>query len=65
MSRVETGPLKFEDDWTGTFIRGDDSLGFAFAIRSIIEDIEEGREPNPIELIYLKQLMHLLEACAE
>ena len=27
MSRPETGPMNFEEDWNGLFIRGDDALG--------------------------------------
>jgi hypothetical protein len=35
--RVETGPLKFGDDWTGVFIRGDDAMFTADMLRKILE----------------------------
>jgi hypothetical protein len=30
--RLETGPLKVDDDWTGLFIRGDDCIDLAMKI---------------------------------
>lgn len=34
--RAETGRMQFGVDWPGIFIRGDQALGFAGALRSII-----------------------------
>jgi hypothetical protein len=35
-ARVETGPLQFGDDWPGTFMRGDHSLFFYFALCELL-----------------------------
>jgi hypothetical protein len=35
--RVETGPLKFGDDWTGVFIRGDDAMFTADMLRKVLQ----------------------------
>lgn len=37
--RVETGPVRLGDDWTGLFIRGDDCFALAMTLR-------EGRIPS-------------------
>jgi hypothetical protein len=35
--RVETGPVQFDDDWRGVFIRGDDALlTYRPALRRVI-----------------------------
>jgi hypothetical protein len=34
--RIETGPLKIGDDWTGIFIRGDEAIGIASTLKLII-----------------------------
>jgi hypothetical protein len=35
--RAETGVMQFGDDWPGVFIRGDNAMHFAYAIRGILE----------------------------
>jgi hypothetical protein len=35
--RVETGPIRFGDDWPGTFIRGDDSFFHRYNVARAIE----------------------------
>lgn len=37
LPRVETGPVQFGDDWPGMFIRGDDCMGMAAAVRNLME----------------------------
>lgn len=37
--RVETGPIQFEDDWPGLFVRGHDSMPIASAIRHLISHV--------------------------
>jgi hypothetical protein len=34
--RVESGPLRFGDDWPGLFLRGDDALGIAGQIDRLL-----------------------------
>lgn len=38
--RVETGAVQFNDDWPGTFIRGDNSFGYSLALRDVINFVE-------------------------
>jgi hypothetical protein len=40
MSRIETGPVQFGDDWPGIFIRGDNAIGYAMAIRRLLSELE-------------------------
>lgn len=48
--RVETGPVRLGDDWTGLFIRGDDCFAWAMDLRAgcipqgLIEVMEATRE---------------------
>jgi hypothetical protein len=35
--RPETGKMKFGDDWTGVFIRGDSAAAYAMTLRSVLE----------------------------
>lgn len=43
--RVETGPTRFGDDWTGVFIRGDDCVDLAVGI-------EEGNVAPVLALLW-------------
>ena len=36
--RVETGPTKFGDDWSGIFIRGDDCLSFSICLENALRE---------------------------
>lgn len=57
--RVESGPTRFGDDWTGVFIRGDNAMFYAFQLRQVIES---GQLPN---FSMLPGLLRLLESCQE
>jgi len=35
--RVETGPIRFGNDWPGVFIRGDDCAGYSLALKEMLE----------------------------
>ena len=37
MKRIETGALKINDDWTGLFVRGDDT----FSLKEILQKTNE------------------------
>lgn len=54
-TRVETGVVQFGNDWPGVFIRGDNALGYALALRSAKSD-------DPIAELQLKELGNLLHA---
>ena len=53
--RVETGPMKFGDDWTGVFIRGDNAGGYALALSALLDGFG-----NPIVVAQLRGLYSLL-----
>jgi hypothetical protein len=38
--RVETGPVRFGDDWPGTFIRGDNAFYYAMSLRQVIHGLK-------------------------
>lgn len=42
MSRPETGPMKFGDDWRGVFIRGDNAFHFATTLDYAIALLRDG-----------------------
>jgi len=39
--RIETGPLQINDDWPGTFIRGDNAAYYAMMLGDILSNIRE------------------------
>ncbi len=60
--RVETGIVKFDDDWPGIFIRGDNAFHFHAHLEQVLNtltDIEYS--PFPIEVI--NGLSKLLKSC--
>lgn len=38
MSRPETGAMRFEGDWRGVFIRGDNAFGYAMNIKMMLSE---------------------------
>lgn len=69
MSRIETGPIQFGDDWPGIFIRGDNAIGYATAIRRLLAKIEPLAREGAIDTIDLidanavRALADLLASC--
>ena len=39
--RPETGTMKFEDDWAGVFIRGDNCAYYLLALDQALEELRE------------------------
>lgn len=60
MSRPETGPMQFEDDWTGIFIRGDDPFAFALYLGFVIDKVPPG---STHYVRYMRKLQRLLAKC--
>lgn len=58
--RVETGPVQFNDDWPGVFIRGDNAHWIAMCLEQYMEDAEKGEELNWTSTAELKNLLFLL-----
>ena len=65
--RIETGPLKFPDDWPGVFIRGDEALGYAGKLRGLFAEAEkraaELSEDEIAAWMRVEELAALLESC--
>lgn len=64
--RPETGPIKFGDDWTGVFFRGDDALHYALALKGLLDMTPptEDHESSPVlAKMILKGLVDSLMAC--
>lgn len=47
--RVESGPLKFGADWPGLFLRGDDAIRLALAVRDVAAHAR--RDPDAAALL--------------
>lgn len=52
-SRVETGPLQFNDDWPGTFIRGDNAGWYAMLLGQLLDN---PAVDNPLLIAQLRGL---------
>ncbi len=65
--RPETGALKFGDDWTGVFIRGDDAIGLAHYIQVLLAEKPSGEETLDVILARsgLQRLAKILESSFE
>jgi len=61
-ARPGTGPMQFGDDWPGVFIRGDDALGYALALRGAVERLVEADSPS-VNVARLADLVELLRSC--
>lgn len=59
MSRPETGPMQFGDDWPGVFIRGDNCFHFALELDQAIKVLEKADYP-PFRAATLKSLLFTL-----
>jgi hypothetical protein len=44
--RVETGAVRFGDDWPGLFIRGDDAFYLALALKKVLASIPRSAIPE-------------------
>jgi hypothetical protein len=62
--RPETGAMKFGDDWTGIFIRGDSAPYYAITLKTFLENTPQDAE-NVLGHIMLKGLAELLFSCEE
>jgi hypothetical protein len=64
--RPETGAMRFGDDWTGIFLRGDDALA---RLRPVIyraaRALRRARDPQEVLDLYALESLHaLLGLCA-
>ena len=58
--RVETGPVQFNDDWPGVFIRGDNACWLALCLEQYMSAIEKDEKPGAFDKLALNELLHLL-----
>jgi hypothetical protein len=59
--RVETGPVQFNDDWPGVFIRGDNAAYYAIHLNEAIKKVKDIYDPRSfISVSVLENLLHLL-----
>jgi|GEM_PF-5263672 len=61
--RVESGPIRFGDDWPGCFFRGDDALGLAFYLASALERAKKKEGLDPVTEMQLNRLVKMLSSC--
>lgn len=58
--RVETGPVQFNEDWPGVFIRGDNALWMAVQLEQYIKCVENDKTPDWSATSEVKYLLQLL-----
>lgn len=46
--RVESGAIRFGDDWPGLWLRGDDAFGLSLNIRTVVEYLNAKRDKENI-----------------
>lgn len=61
--RVETGPVRFGDDWPGLFIRGDNAIIAGAHLEACCRHMESGHALPPMEMHKLRNLAGLLQEC--
>lgn len=62
-NRVETGPLQFNDDWPGIFIRGDVAYGYAAALHAYLNDPNPSENMRKINESIIENFARLLVSC--
>lgn len=65
MSRPETGPMQFGDDWPGVFIRGDNAKAILIALQHLRQQVKEAGVTEDAIMIKgrLDHLVGLLSSC--
>jgi len=62
--RAETGPMKFGDDWTGLFIRGDNAMVYKMLLDIVCGKLNKVNL-GAIEWAQLQGLIDLLSSAGE
>jgi len=63
IDRVETGPIQFEDDWPGVFIRGDNAAHFSIHLKHILEEYKKTNQYNMMDITRVEDLINVLGSC--
>ena len=64
--RPETGTMRFQDDWTGLFVRGDNAMYYAYKLRTALELLERdapARDYDAFLKMELEGLIRLFSSC--
>ena len=63
--RVESGPIQFNQDWPGLFIRGDNAFYLSVCLKSLIDLIDENRMQvvDQIPLNLVRGFIKTIESC--
>jgi hypothetical protein len=61
--RMETGMMRFEGDWPGLFIRGDDAIGLMLSVRAVLDFAEKSLLPARLAEILMD--LHRLSTIAD
>jgi len=62
MTRMESGPIQFGDDWPGVFLRGDNAIGTGIVLNGLADNFEK-LGLDPISLAQLRGTADLLFEC--
>lgn len=60
--RIETGPVQFNDDWPGVFIRGDNAMFYGMALKSLLSMLKD--DTNIDRMLTVSPLYGLAELLA-
>lgn len=63
LGRIESGPLQVGDDWPGTFIRGDNCMGYVATLNMVIYWAEAGKVPDAMTVEQVRGLISELAGC--
>jgi hypothetical protein len=62
--RIETGPVQINDDWPGVFIRGDNAMFYAMALKSLLNMLKDEKDLDRMLAVSpLYGLAELLASC--
>ena len=60
-TRPETGPMEFEGDWPGVFIRGDNAYGYITCLKGFLELHPETENESILEYNCRREIEQLIE----
>lgn len=61
LGRVETGAVRFGDDWPGLFVRGDVALYLAACIRTVLAAVPEGSSDARLSGHALERIAEIID----
>lgn len=65
-TRPETGAMRFDDDWTGVFIRGDNAMYYAMQLSRFLDELKKNQTAVNIDVfenLALGGLLKTLQSC--